>query len=382
MIAIAHRLKNRRADGKDLFFAPLGTLIRVLSVALVLLGVAVFPAVAQDRSGLLAGSADFPPGPREAALEPPPPLDQPPDGSAEDPAPADAEQELPAPATIDLLHGMITNRLRESVSWLDAYLGSERYEAESGENHLRVESAFFGEEGEGLGASFKARGKLNLPRISSRLRLIVGVDGDDDDDLRNTESETLQEEVSRSNTRSFGLGLQYIFKATDASSFSAGAGLRLRSGEPIGLSEARYRYTRALDPWLITFTQKVQWLTNDGFVVPTTISIDRLLGEDFLLRGALSGTWFEEERGYFYNGDLSLFQRLSAKRTLQYQWISEFRTEPSNRLEATTLRLQYRQQILRDWLRINLAPQLSFPRDRDFEATPGALIALEVSFRW
>jgi hypothetical protein len=51
-------------------------------------------------------------------------------------------------------------------------------------------------------------------------------------------------------------------------------------------------------------------------------------------------------------------------------------------LEATTLRLQYRQQILREWLRINLAPQVTFPRERDFDPTPGMLVGFEVSFRW
>lgn len=320
----------------------------------------------------------------EAALEAPPPEEEDAGAGTQelDPEPVDAEQELPQPATIDLLHGMITNRLKESVAWLDAYLGSERYEAETEENHVRIDTALFAEEHEGLGASFKLRGKLNLPRISSRLRLLVGADSDDDADLRNTESDTLREEVTKSDTRSFGLGLQYVFEATEASSFSAGAGLRVRSGEPFGLSEVRYRYTRAVHPWLVSFTQRVQWLTSDGFVVPSEIALDRLINDDFIFHSALGGTWFEEERGYFYNADISLFQRLSEKRTLQYQWINEFRTEPSNRLEETTLRLQYRQQILREWLRINLAPQVSFPREHDFEPTPGILVGFEISFRW
>jgi hypothetical protein len=42
--------------------------------------------------------------------------------------------------------------------------------------------------------------------------------------------------------------------------------------------------------------------------------------------------------------------------------------------------VRYRQRILRDWLFYEIIPQVSFPRERDFEATPGILLRLEMLF--
>jgi hypothetical protein len=44
------------------------------------------------------------------------------------------------------------------------------------------------------------------------------------------------------------------------------------------------------------------------------------------------------------------------------------------------LSVRYRQRILRDWLFYEVIPQISFPDERDRDATPAILLRLEMFF--
>lgn len=49
-------------------------------------------------------------------------------------------------------------------------------------------------------------------------------------------------------------------------------------------------------------------------------------------------------------------------------------------LNATVLKLVYRQRIWRDWLSMEIAPQVNYPRDNDFEAEPGLFLRFDIRF--
>jgi hypothetical protein len=65
---------------------------------------------------------------------------------------------------------------------------------------------------------------------------------------------------------------------------------------------------------------------------------------------------------------------------LQYEWINNFETRPRNQAVEYLAVVRYRQKIWRDWLFYEIAPQARFPRDRDFDFTPGILFRLEMIF--
>jgi hypothetical protein len=65
---------------------------------------------------------------------------------------------------------------------------------------------------------------------------------------------------------------------------------------------------------------------------------------------------------------------------LVYSWANSFVTHPSHRLEAVTLSVRYRQRLWRDWLYYEVVPQLSFPREENFDITPGINLRLEMLF--
>ena len=86
----------------------------------------------------------------------------------------------------------------------------------------------------------------------------------------------------------------------------------------------------------------------------------------------------EEETGFYYSFRTSLFQILSNRRVLRYQWINSFETKPHHQLQEVKLMIRYRQRVWRDWMYVEMTPQVSFPRERDFKNTPGFMVRVEI----
>jgi hypothetical protein len=61
------------------------------------------------------------------------------------------------------------------------------------------------------------------------------------------------------------------------------------------------------------------------------------------------------------------------------EWINNyFDTEISGRLKQTAVLVNYRRQIWRKWLYMEIAPQLVWYEERDFKTTAGIALRLEI----
>jgi len=98
------------------------------------------------------------------------------------------------------------------------------------------------------------------------------------------------------------------------------------------------------------------------------------------LRSTARLSWYEDEDGLFYGGTLRLYQRLPGERLLTYEWNSSLETEPVDRVKESRLRLRYAQRFLRDWILLELAPQVAWRDDDDFDPAYGLQLRLELMF--
>jgi hypothetical protein len=108
--------------------------------------------------------------------------------------------------------------------------------------------------------------------------------------------------------------------------------------------------------------------------------LDRLIRRIYLFRTTLDGTWSENdetEKGYIYNLNFSLSHPLSPNNALIYEYRNKFYSKAETQLEETVLKIRYRQRFLRDWLYFEVAPQIAFPREKDYNTVPGILVFFE-----
>jgi hypothetical protein len=253
-------------------------------------------------------------------------------------------------------------------------------EDEVGKSRVRVRFSLFAEEGSPFEYDVRANVRLDLPLLENRLQLLFAGDPEDENDFQAiTGGEGLPAELIDTGENS-SVSLRYFLQRTVYRHMSVRSGLRFQSGIPTLFLEPRYRQSVPLDRWLFRFTQRVIGLTDGSVRARTTFDLDRQLRHKLFFRATADGTWIKGEDGYFYTLGLSLFQPLSPRRVLVYGLGNSFVTRPSHRLESIVLSVRYRQQIWRDWLYYEIVPQLAFPREENFDVTPGVFLRLEMLF--
>lgn len=292
----------------------------------------------------------------------------------------EAPETMTEGTAVDAAEDALTGGTTGAASWFDSFFADSQFEAELDEFQLRLRFDNFFEEGNGYKFNLRASLKLPIPGFNNRLLLSADGAADDDDSIDDTEADDIAQNLSGTDDAFGRLALSYFLANNRNRSISSQVGVRV-SGGVAGFAGLRYRELFALsDTWNLRFIERFRWYTDNGFESRTRLQLDRVIFDESLLRLETRGDWYEDESGFFYQLNAKLFQPLPGPRALEYQFINQFETSPSNRLDETLFRVRYRQNIWEDWLIFEVAPQLSFERDNDFEGAPGILLRLEALF--
>lgn len=284
------------------------------------------------------------------------------------------------PPMVDRAHQRISSGVLATAHWLDEFFSDPRVESEESKTRVKVRFSLLAEDGEGFEYDVRAGVRLDLPILKNRLQLLIAGDPEDDNDFQAlTGREGVPPELA-DDEENLSIALRYFWKRTVKRNVSVRSGVRFRSGMPHLYLEPRYRQTVPLDDWIFRFTQRVIGITDGTVRARTTVDFERALREKLFFRFTLDGTWDKDEHGYFYTVGPSLYQPLSPRRVLVYSWSNSYVTHPNHRLESYGLSVRYRQRIWRDWLYYEVIPQINFPRDENFDVTPGIGLRLEMVF--
>lgn len=71
---------------------------------------------------------------------------------------------------------------------------------------------------------------------------------------------------------------------------------------------------------------------------------------------------------------------LSEEKAIQYEAVAYLDTEPDYTMTDLQFRVRFRKRFYRDWLVVEVAPQITFPEDHDRDPNPGITIKLEADF--
>lgn len=291
---------------------------------------------------------------------------------------AEAEVEKPPPGFIDAGHAGASDRVRRLGAWVDRFFADEEYEAEINESWMRVRLDGFAEEHAGLDVGARIRLYLKLPGLNERMRIEIlsdaedrAIEGSAGDDVGPPPADVVDDKITAA--------LSYFFSNKERRSVSARIGLKFDGITPDPFVGARYRERVPLgQDTNFRFVERVRFYTLNGLESRTSLQLAHSLGEDRLFRASLDGTWLQEE-DFFYSLDFSLSRPLSEKSAIQYELSNGFMTGP-HRLNKVTLRLRYRRQIWREWLTVEVAPQIAVPRERDYQPVLGIFLRLEATF--
>jgi len=281
---------------------------------------------------------------------------------------------------VDKTQDQISKQVTSTALWLDSFFKDEAYEAEINTTYLRITADAFQESGESTEFNFSPSLKLVLPYLEKKVHLEITSSANEDLDVYD-EKPALEnrqlDEVQKSPTAAT---IRYFIEAKDKFNLSLAAGAYVDDNKPQMHIGPRSRMTFDYQLLKITFIEWLRWLTNYGLESETRIDLDYKVPGPVMFRTRLEGDWSDDEDEFENSVGFLLYHPLSERRMMVYEWENLFTNKPGYRLEETNFMVKYRQRIWRDWLFAEVAPQLSFPRDRDFRRTPGILFRIELYF--
>jgi hypothetical protein len=281
---------------------------------------------------------------------------------------------------LDSVQEGVATRARATAAWIDSFLSDERSLAEANRSWIRLRLDAFSEEREGVDFDARASARLVLPYAEDRFNLVFSGDGQEDLEDEGLLDEDALAVLDEEEEASASLGLQYLLRQTRSNNIRTEVGLRFDGIQPVPYVGGRWRYMVPLLTWNLRLTERLRWYTDVGWESKTGIDLERPLGDSFFLRSSGRVNWFEEEEGLSYSTSMRLYQVLGRAQLLTYEWSNSFETEPEDRLKQVRLRLRWSQRFLREWILLELAPQVTYREDEDYEPALGMLVRFELGF--
>ena len=217
----------------------------------------------------------------------------------------------------------------------------------------------------------KGRVKLALPRTERRWKLVLQPDSEADGTDDTGEAPAAPDEDDN-------LTAALRFLNTDTANWKATTDFGVRFTIPLDpYVRLRIRRNWFVSDWLVRGTETLSWYNSDGFAARTALDLERRSGRDDYFRSSSVAKWTHEDQLFDLGQTFSLFRRLSTHRAIEYQVGFYGKTEPVILLTENLVRVRFRQLIHRDWLFFEAAPEIVWPRDENFSATPSITFKLE-----
>jgi hypothetical protein len=287
----------------------------------------------------------------------------------------------PEPETVvDVMHAGLSRSIQGTATWMDSFFGDRRYQSEVNQSYVRFRYNMFFQEGSPFYHKPDLQVRIVLPQLKEKWHLVFAGTPKENTDFSAVTSGAAEEQTSTTaGDQRAVAALDRTFLETAQQNFMVRAGFRLHNYKPVVVLGPRYRVSFPIDSWALRFIEEVVWTSNVGWATRSTIDLERPLPRNLLFRATTEWVHVEHQLGSTYAVSFILGQLLSSVRAIQYEWINVFQTEPVHELTEIDLRVRYRQRLWRDWLYGEVAPQYSFPRNREFKATPGILFRLEMT---
>jgi len=283
---------------------------------------------------------------------------------------------------IDTAHRTASSEILNTAEWIDAFFRTETFQAEENRSRIKITSSGFAEEGEGIEPRVRVNVRLNLPGTERRTGLLIGY-ASDPQETQGVPGENRLQPLEDLDADRLTATIEHFLMQEIRQNLKLQAGLHWAHGSPQGRLGPRYRFSRDLaDRWGMRFEQYFAWFTDEGWLARTRLDLERPLGDALFLRFTPGLTWSQDQEGLSYRLQASVIQPISARRALLWEGNTHYSSETSGQLDEANLRVRYRQRIWRDWLTLEVSPQLAWYEDRDFDTVLGIYVGIEGIFGW
>ena len=217
------------------------------------------------------------------------------------------------------------------------------------------------------------KAKLDIPKTQQKLQLFFeSLDEDEEDKQQISIDQTIDNQEQT-------LGLRFLSLDANIWKITTIGAVRFHEGlDP--LIRLRLRRLVTDGPLAYRFTENIFWYNSSGAGETTRQDIDYSPAEKFLFRSTTQATWLNYNHYFDLGQDFVLYQNINKRKSVAYQVGARGITESGLHKTDYFYLVDYRQQIHRKWLFLDLIPAIHHPEDNDFKPIRSLTLKLEIVF--
>jgi hypothetical protein len=254
--------------------------------------------------------------------------------------------------------------------FMGAFFDDELIEDESSGSNGRLFFTSRRVEGEDVDYQAGINLKIILPHTRDRFKLLVETD-------ENEEGGAETNVLGTTENVTYSTAIRVELRDGKRWKTSLDNGVRW-SGEPVYFSRIRSRRTDYFEEWRTRILQSIYWRTDVEW--GAKLDMNALRPIDFTRHFNLG---FKAD--YNLNDDMaelqssaSIFDELSHRSAMLYQVAAFGDTESITKINDVVLSVSYRRKIYKSFVFAEIVPEIGFPRDLNYDATPALNFTLEM----
>lgn len=247
---------------------------------------------------------------------------------------------------------------------LDSFFATERADDEFGRSRIRIRSQFFIREQANSELENQYRINLKLPSLEKKFKFEKAK-------LKNKPVvfNGASEDLEKKNK----LNTSWIFN----SDIGVSAAI-----PPRMISRARVRRNIETGIFIHHFSEQITYITDQtGLTEDTSFESDYILNERFIFRFVNFKRWRIHNKEFTTNHGPTLIQQLSNDEAVNYAFTAQSIVDDGSwYFNNYRLAINYRRNLYRQWVYLDLIPGIDLPKDFSFRRTPFINFQLEILF--
>ncbi len=223
----------------------------------------------------------------------------------------------------------------------------------------------------------KVKFRLRLPNTEKNLKLFFESPEDKNPYDISTQTENIPTTADDAN---YILGIQADSGEDFGWKYKPSIGLSLDSTiDPF--IKLRFSKEFNFSKWNIKWHETPYWYNSSGWDFDSYLELNRKISKDNLFRASTFARWKDEIEQFELNQVFSMFHTISKEKALSYYAGVYGVSEPKVHTTHFLLGLNYRQNIHKDYLFIEIKPQILYQKINRFHAEHSIQFSLEMIFK-
>lgn len=280
---------------------------------------------------------------------------------------------------IEKIHARISEGILSASTRFDGFFGDERIQEEQQKTQIRVKVSVKFAEGQRSKISFPISANLSLPNLEDKVQIVVDtLVQKEDEETTAAKTPSTAEDKTETKPNDVKVSLRYNIVERARRWVNIDGGLKVHSKKLEPFGQIRIRRTFDFHSWASRVTQFVFWYENDGFGTTSRLDIDKQLHPNTFYRMTGNMTWTEGDAGMVFAQSFFLRQQLSHLRSLGIELSGKGHSHPSIVMDEYIAKVSYRRRIYKNWAFVEIAPEMRFLRENDFDLAKWMTMNLEI----